>query len=89
VAFTVLIPWLVREVIDRGIDLDINGVPRGSTRTLLLYASLIVLVSPLRSAFAHGQSYMAEFLSQRATHDLRNDFYERIQRLGFSFSRSR
>ena len=29
VAFTILVPWLVRAVIDRGIDLDANGVPHG------------------------------------------------------------
>ena len=85
VAFTILIPWLVKQVIDRGIDLDESGVALGSTRKLALYASLIVAASTLRGAFAYGQSYMAEYLSQRAAYDLRNDLYERIQRLSFSF----
>ena len=85
VAFTILVPWLVRAVIDRGIGLDASGVPHGSTRQLVVYAVLIVLASAARGAFAYAQSYMAEFLSQRVAYDLRNDLYERIQRLSFSF----
>ncbi|MGE0540445.1 MAG: ABC transporter ATP-binding protein [Dehalococcoidia bacterium] len=85
VGFTILIPWLVRAVIDRGIDLDSNGVPQGSVRQLIVLAGLIVLASALRGVFAYCQSYMAEFLSQRVAYDLRNDLYEHIQRLSFSF----
>jgi len=85
VGFTILVPWLVREVIDRGIDLNSEGVPQGSVRQLVLLALLIVLASLLRGALAYGQSYMAEFLSQRVAYDLRNELYERIQRLSFAF----
>src|SRR5438046_2604887 len=85
VGFTILVPWLVRAVIDRGIDLDSSGVPHGNTRELVIFGVLIVVASAARGAFAYGQSYMAEYLSQRVAYDLRNDLYAHIQQLSFAF----
>jgi len=85
VAFTVVVPKLVELVIDRGIALDTRGVPHGSTPRLAVYAGLIVLAAGVRGVFAYGQSYLAEMLSQRVAYQLRNELYDRIQRLSFSF----
>ncbi len=85
VAFTVVVPKLVELVIDRGIALDARGVPHGSTTRLALYAGLIVVAAAARGLFAYGQSYLAEVLSQRVAYQLRNELYDRIQRLSFSF----
>jgi ABC-type multidrug transport system fused ATPase/permease subunit len=85
VAFTVVVPRLVQLVIDRGIGLDNLHQPHGSTQKLALYASLIVVAAIVRGLFAYGQSYLSELLSQRVAYDLRNDLYEKIQRLSFSF----
>ncbi len=85
VGFTVVVPKLVELVIDQGIALDARGVPHGSTPRLAFYAGLIVLAAGVRGLFAYGQSYLAEMLSQRVAYQLRNELYDRIQRLSFSF----
>lgn len=85
VAFTVVVPALTQLVIDRGIGLSRDGAPTGSVAKLAFYASLIVAAAAVRGLFAYGQSYLAEYLSQRIAYDLRNDLYDRIQRLSFSF----
>jgi ATP-binding cassette subfamily B protein len=85
VAFTVVVPRLVQLVIDRGIGISVDGTAHGNVTKLSLYASLIVIAAVVRGMFAYGQSYLAEVLSQRVAYDLRNDLYDHIQRLSFSF----
>lgn len=72
------VPWLVKEVID-------VGLARGERPFLILAALAVVAVSISRGAFAFGQSYLTEFLSQRVAYDLRNALYDHLQRLSFAY----
>jgi ABC-type multidrug transport system fused ATPase/permease subunit len=69
-----------------GID---HGLPHtdfsGSQSALLVAAMLIIGLYALRGVLAYCQSYMSEYLSQHVAYDLRNDLYNRIQALSFSF----
>jgi ATP-binding cassette, subfamily B, multidrug efflux pump len=48
-------------------------------------ALLIVLFSAARGFFAFSQAYTAERVSQNVAFDLRNELYEKVQRLSFSY----
>jgi ATP-binding cassette subfamily B protein len=65
-----------------GID---HGVLKSDEAVLLLACGLIVVLYVVRGFFAFCQAYMSEFLSQNVAYDLRNDLYNRIQSLSFSF----
>ena len=78
VAFTVATPLLVKSVID-------IGLRRRDLALLSLLALAIVAVSLLRGVCAYGQQYLAQWLAQKQAYDLRNELYDRYQRLSFSF----
>ena len=65
-----------------GID---HGVLKSDEGALLIACGLIVALYVFRGFFAFCQAYMSEFLSQNVAYDLRNDLYNRIQSLSFSF----
>lgn len=52
---------------------------------LLVAAGAIVIIALLRAAFSFGQRYLSQWLSYRIAFDLRNELYDHIQRLSFSF----
>lgn len=58
---------------------------QGSAGALVALAAAILGVSVLRGAFSYGQQYLAEAVSQRVAYDLRNAFFQRLQRLSFAF----
>ncbi len=65
-----------------GID---HGVTPGDKHALLVASLFIVVLYGVRGVLSYGQSYMTEYLSQHVAYDLRNDLYNRIQSLSFSF----
>jgi ATP-binding cassette subfamily B protein len=65
-----------------GVD---HGVLASDEGALLVACALIVLLYAWRGIFAFCQAYMSEYLSQNVAYDLRNDLYNRIQSLSFSF----
>ena len=77
-AFGLAIPWLVKEVID-------FGLRAGNPGYLWVSGGLVVLFSIIRGAFAFGQGYLSEAVSQRAAYDLRNALFDKFQRLSFAF----
>ncbi|MDQ7028854.1 MAG: ABC transporter ATP-binding protein [Ardenticatenia bacterium] len=78
IGLNLLVPWIVRDVIDR-------GLARGDRPFLLVAAGLILGIALVRSAFGALQMYLGEWLSFRVAHDLRNALYAHLQRLSFSF----
>ena len=71
-------PLAVRYGIDHGI------VPKNESQ-LLLGVGFVLALYTARGVFAYGQNYMSEYLSQNVAYDLRNDLYNKIQGLSFSF----
>ena len=71
-------PWLLKEAIDR-------TLVQKEYRLLGVLALSIVGVSILRGAFSFGQTYLSEYVGQKAIYDIRNAMYVHLQRLSFSF----
>ncbi len=72
------IPWIIRQVID-------IGLATGDRRYLLQMALLIVGVAAVRVAFSFGQRFGMESSGQMVAYDVRNQLYDHIQRLSFSY----
>ena len=53
--------------------------------SLIWLALAVVLTSSIRGIFAYGQTYLGEALSQKVAYDLRNSFYDSLQRLSFAY----
>lgn len=57
-----------------------------NAESIMLYTGLVIVVfSIARALFAFSQSYNSERLSQSVAFDFRNQLYEKIQRLSFSY----
>ncbi len=85
-AFALGVPELIKWAIDVGVTGQAETGLVTSVRTFLILAGLaIVGAAALRGLFAFGQTYLAEYMSQRVAYDIRNRFYDRIQRLSFAF----
>jgi ATP-binding cassette subfamily B protein len=57
----------------------------GATAAILWAGLMIVAFAVARGLFAFAQSYMAERSSQEVAFDLRNELFEKIHRLSFSY----
>ena len=77
-AFALIIPWLLAYVID-------NGLQRGRFDTLLLAGLAIFVASSMRGLFAYGQGYLSQAVSCLVAYDLRDELYDHLQSLDFSF----
>ena len=85
-AFSLGIPELVKRAIDTGINVDLTTQQISGDQQFLVLAGLaIVGAGLLRGAFAYGQFYLSELVSQRAAYDIRNLLYDRMQRLSFAY----
>lgn len=87
-AFVLAMPRLVRFAIDQGVALklvDGHLTATGNKSVLILYGIAIVASAALRGAFAYGQTYYGEWISQRVAYDIRNAIYNHLQRLSFAY----
>lgn len=83
-AMAMFIPRLLGTAV--GIILPEEGpVPEDAARQLLLLAVAILAANGLRGIFAYGQQYLGESIAQRVAYDLRNEFYDHLQRMSFAF----
>lgn len=76
--FALAMPQLIRWAIDFGIG-------RGNVAALATAALAVVGAALLRGVFAYGQQYLSEWVAQRVAYELRNQLYDRLQRLSFAF----
>ena len=76
--FSLLVPRLMGQAID-------TALISGERGQLLTLAAAVLLVSVARGVFAYGQQYLGESIGQRVAYDLRNEFYDHLQRMSFSF----
>jgi len=91
--FTIAAPWLAGYAIDSGLGIatstNLTGEETtridGNASTLLIALALIAVVAVARGAFVYAQTYLAERLGQTIAYDLRNDIYERLQRLSYAY----
>ncbi len=75
---TLSIPPIIKEAIDRGLAL-------GNARALFVSAGFILAIAIVRAAAGFVRVYYGFWLSYRVAYDFRNDFFESVQRLPFSF----
>lgn len=73
-----VIPFLTGQAIDQALS-------SSQSHALVLTAFAIGGAGVLRSLVSYWQSYHGEYLSQRVAYDLRNKFYDRLQRLSYAF----
>ncbi|MDO8472396.1 MAG: ABC transporter ATP-binding protein [Dehalococcoidia bacterium] len=76
--FSLAVPRIIGKAID-------TGVGNGDRRFLMLAALAVVGIAALRGLSAYLQSYLGEFIAARASFDIRNAMYDRIQRLSFDY----
>lgn len=72
------VPPLIKRAIDQ-------GLASGQPRVLFLTAALILAIAVARGAVAFAQRFFGQWLTHRVAYDLRNQFYEAVQRLPFAF----
>jgi ABC-type multidrug transport system fused ATPase/permease subunit len=78
IGLAAVVPELLAWVIDVGIS-------SGRLSDLLLAAGAIVVVSSLRGGFAYGQGYLSQAVAAIVAYDLRDNIYNHLQVLSFSF----
>lgn len=77
-AFNLVTPLILGWAIDW-------GIARGDLRVLQTAALALIALTVVKSAFAFLQGYLSEVTSQSIAYDLRNEIYEHLQRLSFSY----
>jgi ATP-binding cassette subfamily B protein len=87
-AAMLVMPQLIRWAIDYGLGIeDQNGelVATGEEKYLFVAAAALLAAAVVRGAFGYGQTYLGEWLSQRVAFDIRNQIYDRLQRLSYAY----
>lgn len=82
-ATTLAVPLITRYVIDDG--LNPQNPAEGDESLIIMLAVLMVILSIVGGVFTFLQGYLGEKVSQGIAFDLRNNLYEKIQRLSFSY----
>ena len=78
VASSMAIPRLLGTAID-------SALSDGVRADLAILAGVIIGLGLIRGLTGYFQSYLSEGVSQRAAFDIRNEFFEKLQRLSFGF----
>jgi len=73
-----LIPHFMGKAVDEVIG-------SGELGELIYLAGIILVISVFRGVAAYGQQYLSESLGQRVAYDIRNTFFDKLQRLSFAF----
>jgi ATP-binding cassette subfamily B protein len=77
-AFGLAVPYMIGDGVD-----EVLG--QGNHSIVILYAVVIVAANALRGIAQYGNRFFTELVSQKTTYEIRNDLYERLQRLSFDF----
>ena len=83
-----LVPQFVERAINSAISSNLSALESGTEialSALIAACFTIVGLSVGRGVFAFAQSYSSQVLSQDIAFELRNDIFEKIQRLSFSY----
>ena len=90
---TIITPALAGYAIDTGlnvVEVTEDGVvvqeeAQGDMGTLMVAVGLVVATALLRGVFVYVQTYLGESIGQKVARDLRNQVYDRLQRLSFAY----
>ena len=90
---TIVTPYLLGYAIDTGLNVVsiqdgggvVTDVAQGNMRTLMAAIGLLLLAALARSVFVYAQTYLSESISQTVARDLRDQIYDRLQRLSFAY----
>jgi ATP-binding cassette subfamily B protein len=83
--FALATPWIIGWMFDNPLS-DLKSVGRAVNVTGLIIAGLAILGSSLlRGFFYYVQQYDGETLAQQVAYDLRNQIYDRLQRLSYAY----
>ncbi|MBA3533646.1 MAG: ABC transporter ATP-binding protein, partial [Ardenticatenales bacterium] len=77
-----LLSLIVPQILKNAVD---EGLAGGEARALFISGAIILGIAVVRSLFGFVQRYYGEWLSFRVAYDLRNEFYDKVQRLPFVF----
>jgi len=86
--FILELPANAQAIAAQQLGLDLTAMQadlNNATRALVWGGLIIVAFAIARGLFAFVQTYASQALSQNIAFDLRNDLYEKIQRLSFSY----
>ncbi|MFQ5420908.1 MAG: ABC transporter ATP-binding protein, partial [Anaerolineae bacterium] len=72
------VPQIIKDAID-------NGLAAGEAAALFWAGGLILVIALVRGLAGFSQRFFGEWLTHRVAYDLRNDFYNNVQRLPFTF----
>lgn len=72
------VPQIIAVAIDRGLE-------TGEAASLFVAALIILGIAVVRAVAGFGERYYGLWLTHRASNDMRNDFFSRVQQLPFSF----
>lgn len=72
----------VPRMLGDGIDAVLGSGERGF---VIIVAVVVIIASALRGIAGYGNRYFSEVVSQKASYNIRNAIYERLQRLSFAF----
>ena len=79
-------PRIVGIAIDTGLAIDDEqGVARGTVTSVGIACVFLLAAALVRGASMFGQTYLGERISQSVAYDLRNEIYDRLQRLSFAY----
>lgn len=90
---TIAAPWLTGHAIDTGLGVitstNLSGQEvtniEGDMGTLMVAIVLLIAAAVGRGVAVYAQTYLAELLGQTLAYDLRNEIYERLQRLSYAY----
>ena len=86
--FALTIPRLLGKGIDTALmeaDSNFFGIPMERQTAMLMVAVAVIVASLLRGVADYFRTYLSQVVSQKVTYDVRNAFYERLQRLSFAY----
>jgi ATP-binding cassette subfamily B multidrug efflux pump len=77
-----LLNLAIPQIIAAAIDL---GLSTGELSSLYSAAAIILAIGAGRAIAGYGQRFYGEWLTHRVAYDLRNNYYDHVQRLPFEF----
>ena len=80
------VPQVVQYLIDTIVRVEENAAALSNPAQLMIGAGIAIVVFAIaRGIFTFAQTYMSQMLSQNIAFEIRNDIFEKIQRLSFSY----